>query len=122
MKKALLSLAVLMLAGSALAQEATLNTPVPRASEAKLVVREMNITQTMVTIVADVRDASNNDIRTQAFTVPDSRFPSATVAGVFTALDTVRASKTGGVLRRANFRILGFLFDNGYLSGVTLVP
>lgn len=122
MKHVLLTLALSLAVVSSFAQEASFNTPVARASEAKLVVSELTITQTQATIVVQVKDASNVDIRSQIYNVPDQARPSATVVGLFTAIDTVRASETGGVLRRANFRILGFLSDNGYLAGVTLVP
>jgi len=46
------------------------------------------------------RDASDEDVRLVTYTTGN-------VAGVFTAIDTVRSGETGGVLRRANFRILG---------------
>lgn len=102
--------------------EATLNSPVSRASEAKYVVRTLGISQTQASIEVSVQDSSNNEIRVQAFTCPDAAHPSATVAALFTALDTVRATESGGILARANFRILGFLFDNGYFPAATLVP
>lgn len=102
--------------------EATFTSPVSRPSEAKYVVRSMNVTQFVANIEVSVQDSGNNEIRVQSFTCPDATHPAATVPAFFTALDTVRASEAGGVLARANFRILGFLFDNGYFPAVTLVP
>lgn len=102
--------------------EATLSSPVARTSEAKYVVRSLNITQFVSGIEVSVQDSGNTEIRVQSFTCPDATHAGATVAALFTALDTVRATEAGGVLARANFRILGFLFDQGYLPAVTLVP
>lgn len=102
--------------------EATLTSPVAHASEAKYVVRSLNITQAVSNVEVSVQDSSNNEIRVQSFTCPDSTHAAATVSALFTALDTVRATETGSVLARANFRILGFLSDQGYFPAVTLVP
>lgn len=123
MKKTLAVLALVSLAGTfALAQEATLGTPVARAAEAKSTVRDFSASATSVTIEVSIQDASNNEIRVQSFSIPDAAHPSATVVGFLTAIGTIRATETGGVMRKANFRILGFLFDNGFLPGSTLAP
>lgn len=117
-----LALAFALLAPLVPAQEATLTTPVTRTSEAKQTVRTLNITQAQATIEVSIQDSSNAEIRVATYVVPDAARPTATVAGVLTALDTARSGETGGAMRRANFRILGFLQDNGYLPAATLVP
>lgn len=116
-------LLALLLSTSVLhAQEATLNTPVVRPSEAKYTVTSIFVSAAEARVVVAVKDAANAEIRSVTFEIPSEAQPSATVAGIFTALDTVRATETGGVLRRTNFRLLGYLADTGYLTGVTLVP
>ena len=124
MKKSVFLAVLLSVTGLASAQEATLNSPVARPSEAKLTVKRLDLTATQAVISISVQDASNNEIRYFNVVVPDPSpaTSTATVPGLVTAIDTVRATETGGVLRRLNFRILGYLFDTGYLQGVTLVP
>lgn len=124
MRKTILSILLLSFAGLASAQEASLNSPVARPAEAKLTVKRLDLTASQAVISISVQDSSNNEIRYYNLVVPDPS-PStatATVSGLVTAIDTVRATETGGVLRRLNFRILGYLFDTGYLPGVTLAP
>ena len=120
MKK--LSFVLLLLAGPALAQEATLNTPVARPSESKIAAKLIQIEQAKVVVSLSVRDASSSEIRYYDVAIPDAATPTATVAGFVVAIDTVRATETGGALRKLQFRVLGYLFDTGYLPGVTLVP
>lgn len=124
MKRIIISLLLLSFAGLASAQEATLNAPVARPAEAKLTVKRLDLTATQAVISISVQDSSNSEIRYFNVVVPDPAPATATssVAGLVTAIDTVRATETGGVLRRLNFRILGYLFDTGYLPGVTLKP
>lgn len=115
--KKLLSLALLLFAASASAQqpEATLQTPVARSSEAKYRVQEFSVNASQALVTIEVRDSTENIIRTFAVVDPDA-------AAFITALDTVRATETGGALRRVNFRILGRLLDAALITGVTLVP
>lgn len=113
---------LLMVSAGLMAQDASLSAPVARNSEAKMTVRSFCASQSAVGIEVSVQDAGNAEIRVQGYTVPDAAHPSATVAGFFTAIGTTRGGETGGVLRRANFRILGFLTDNGYLPASTLNP
>lgn len=123
MKRLLLSL-LLLTAVSASAQEATLNSPVARTSESKLTVKRLDLTASQAVISLSVQDSGSNEIRYYNVVVPDPApaTASASIVGLVTAIDTVRATETGGVLRRLNFRILGYLLDQGYLPGVTLVP
>jgi len=118
----LLLLLLLLLAPVAWAQEAALTVPVVRESEAKYTMKRITIEAAEAYFFVSVQDANGVEIREQVFRVPDTLHPSATIAGIFTALDTLRAGETGGVLRRANFRLLGFLLDNGYLPAATLNP
>lgn len=68
------------------------------------------------------QDASGNDTRTTVFTIPSASAPGATVVGLITAMMTTRATETGSNVRKLNFRVLGYLADQGLLTGVTLVP
>lgn len=125
MRKILLAFGLIVLALPCSAQEATLNTPVVRPSEAKQRVRNFNISAQGVpqaTIEISVQDSTDNEIRYFNVVVPGCGPQTATVAGIFLALDTVRATENAGQLRRSNFRLLGYLFDQGCLPGVTLVP
>lgn len=115
MKKLMQVFCLVLLGSVALAQQAALQTPVPRTSEAKYVVQEFSVSQTQAMVTIQVRDAAEATIRT--FDVIDTD-----ATAFLTAMDTVRATETGGVLRRMNFRILGRLADAGRISGVTLVP
>ena len=123
MRKTILSLLILI-AASASAQEASLNAPVARPAESKLTVKRLDLTATQAVISLSVMDAASSEIRYYNVTVPDPSpaTSTATVAGLVTAIDTVRATETGGVLRRLNFRILGYLLDSGYLPNTTLAP
>ena len=124
MKKLQIIVAFLAFAGLASAQEATLSAPVARASESKLTVKRLDLTATQAIISLSVQDTGNNEIRYFNVVVPDPApaTAAATVAGLVTAIDTVRATETGGALRKLQFRLLGYLFDQGYLPGVTLQP
>jgi hypothetical protein len=110
----------------AYAQQATLNTPVTRASEDNLQVMSYYATADgggrWEAIVA-VRDSGGNEIRRESYSGPDAAHPAATAAAFNTAVINVRASETGTDVRKVRFRITGFLKDNGYIvSGTTLVP
>ena len=113
MRKVLLFL--ILLAPWASAQEATLTSPVARPSEAKYKMQRVVLEAGEAYLTVSVQDSSNEEIRSITYRTVD-------VAGVFAAIDTVRSGETGGVLRRANFRLLGFLLDEGYLPPVSLVP
>ena len=126
MKKLLLSF--LLLAGSVSAQQATLNSPVSRTSEDNYKIAELFIRgnaggQTaQVLLAVSVQDSGGNEIRRFNVSIPDSTHAGASVSGFVTALITVRATETGTDVRKANFRALGYFSDQGYFSGVTLVP
>ena len=119
----ILSILILLCAGLASAQEATLSAPVAQPAETKLVIQRIDITQAQIIVSIDVKGGGNEQIRYFNVAVPDASHPTATVAGLVTAIDTVRATETGGVLRKLNFRVLGYLADQGLLpAAVTLVP
>lgn len=120
MKKILLSL-VLLCAVSASAQDATLTVPVSKTIT-KYVTSSFSMDVAQASIVVDQKDAGGNTLSTVSFLVPDSAHPTATLANFVTAFTTARGGETGGVLRRLNFRILGYLFDQGYLPAATLNP
>jgi hypothetical protein len=119
-----LFLILILSAVSASAQDAAFNTPVVRPSETKLAVKEINITPTQVVVSLNVQTSGGDDVRYYNVSVPNSApaTQSATVVGFITALGTARSGETGSALRRFQFRCLGYLFDTGYLPGVTLQP
>lgn len=120
---AALSVLVALAGGYVLAQDATFAVPVARSSEAKYVVRDFSCSFASQTasINLAVQDAGSTDIRLVTFTVPDAAHPSGTFVAFLSAIGTTRATETGGGNRRGAFRLLGFLSDNGYISG-TLNP
>ena len=124
MKRIIPSILLLAFAGLASAQEITLNTPVTRTSEGKYTLNRFDcnfVTNTCV-ITLDVKDSGNNFIRYFNVVVPDPAHPSATFTGMLNAAGTARASETGAAERRADFRIRGYLVDQGYFTAVTLIP
>ena len=122
MKK--LIIAAFLLSSTAFAQDASLNTPVTRPSETKLAVKEINIRPSQVVVSLNVQTAVGEDVRYYNVEIPDSSpaTQTATVVGFVTAIGTSRSGETGSALRRFQFRCLGYLFDTGYLPGVTLQP
>jgi len=129
MKKLLFILA-LTFSLQAQSQEATLNTPITRSSEAKYRLEILNFTRSPVQadITVAVQDSSNVTIRTIAFTIPGAAAcPTVTVVNLFTAMNTALTgptppAETGSQPRRSEYRILNYLAVQGCISGVTLVP
>jgi len=107
-----------------IAQDASLNTPVARASETKLAVKEINIRQVQVVVSLSRQTAASEEISYYNVVIPDPApaTATATVSGYITAIGTARSGETGSALRRFQFRCLGYLLDTGYLPGTTLVP
>jgi hypothetical protein len=105
----------------------TLTTPVTYPSEAKYRIREFctyaRPNETPYCIISiSVQSSADAEIRYINAVVPDPTHSGATVTGVYTALDTARSGESGTVLNRANFRVLGYLLDNGYFPAGTLNP
>lgn len=120
------------------AQEATITSPVSRASVAKVKIRTFQCDAANLSCQVTLRyqDSSNNaiadsDIATLGF-VASINVPSAsgapctsgtTLAGLATAMNSVRASETGTSPRIQQFRILGYFSDQGcYSQSITLTP
>jgi hypothetical protein len=126
MRKLALALLVLFLGlGVVYAQQATLNTPVTRASEDNLRAETLYISRDnggRWEVQVSVRDNGGNEIRRVVYSGPDSGHAGATALAIATAYTTARSGETGATARRLDFRLLGFLADQGYISGVTLVP
>lgn len=116
---------VVGLASVAVAQQATLNTPVTRPAEDNLRVESYYGSRDSGgrwEVYVSVRDSTGTEIRRTSYSGPDATHPAATAQAFVTAQMTARASETGTNVRKMDFRILGFLVDNGYISGVTVVP
>jgi len=110
------------------AQQATLNAPVTRNAEDNLRVESIYLTRDgggRWEITVSVRDSGGAEIlgRRTAYSGPDAAHAGATVAAANTAIIwTVRGGETGTNARKTDFRALGWLVDQGYIAGVTLVP
>ena len=100
------------------------------AQQATLSVAEPGVTATRVKVVASsvVGAPCNCATVTISYQASDgTEKRTATYAnlnaGTFiVALTTVRATETGPLAQKINFRILGFLVDQNELTGVVLVP
>ena len=115
---------LLVFSGLASAQDATLASPVAQPSEAKLVLQrfDCNFATNQCVISINVMDSGKTTvIRYFNLVVPDTAHPTATFAGILGAAGTTRATETGGAERRANFRVIGYLFDQGYLPQVSSI-
>ena len=104
------------------AQEATINAP---ESIARMVVANVNLGRDTSSVAVEFRTSGGEPRLQRVYTLTNA----AELVSLITAIDTPRSGETGGVLRRFNFRVLGWLVDNGKLvndSGqpiaVTLVP
>ena len=117
MKRLTFSLLAVLLAGVALGQQANLVTPI---SVTKVVVNRFSVRAD-----CSCAEVSIDYQSTTATNGTDSfRFSAGdgTLASFLTAIGSARTGETGSSARRMNFRILGFLSDNGLLTGVTLTP
>lgn len=127
MRKLLAIVAVLitLAAVHASAQQATFSAPITRPAEDNLRAESLYLTRDAGgrwEIQVSVRDSAGVEIRRLSYSGPDAAHPGATVLALITAYATPRAGETGGLARRLDFRLLGFLADQGYVSAVTLVP
>jgi hypothetical protein len=124
MKRLIPIVALLFVALLSSAQTATYNTPVSRSSETKIIVTNFHVLRdcACATIDLEVQDSNGVVIRPQSVGIPDPNIPTASLVGLTAAMETVRATETGNAIRKMNFRILGYLSDQGYLSGVTVNP
>lgn len=107
--------------------EHTLTTPVTYPSETKYVIYRFEASgsapgQATCLIIISVKGSNDESIRQFECKVPDETHPSATVSGVFNALDTAVQGEPAGALARSNYRLLKYLADNGYFPPGTLNP
>lgn len=126
---ALLALGV---ASCVMAQEAALNSPVSRSSIAKVKIDAFSFDRVNGAVVIGLiyQDSANVDISNPGlasrYTIPSAAGSPCTSAttlnGLAGAMNATRNGETGSNARIQQFRILGYLADQGCLSGVTLVP
>lgn len=137
MKRVLVLIALLLgIAPLAHAQQATLTAPinvtvptgttqVVQATHAIVTDVQESRDSANVTIVVAQRDSGGNVLRRLSIVIPDagSSCPTATVQGFENARSTARSGEQANAgARTQNFRVLGYLLDQGCISGVTLVP
>lgn len=122
LKAGLLTMLVVLAAPQVPAQSFNLTTPVTQPSEEKYRVKQYHLDDTgtvaapnpLAVIGISVRDSGNTkEIRTFNVVIPSTACGSATVNGLATAEDTERSGEPAGALGKKNFRILGYLSDNG---------
>jgi hypothetical protein len=108
----------------AFAQEATLASPVPRTTVTKAKIRSFNVAlnPANASVEVSLQDAGNVEVAVQPNVIPDPAHPGATVNGLATAMVTVRSGETGSDARKLQYRILGYLSDQGYLGASTILP
>ena len=120
----LISLLLVAYLGSVVlfAQDATLTSPI---TQTKLKVRSFVVVNppagtASANIELSSQDAGNNEVAQIARTIPGCG--TATVPGLVTAMMTVRATETGTDTRKMQFRVIGYLSDQGCLPASTLNP
>src|SRR5678815_2719615 len=106
------------------AQEVTLTSPVVRNNGTKYTISLFVVSTSPATANIEIalKDSGNVEISRTMNVIPDVSHPGASVAGLVTAMMTVRATETGSDVRKMQFRVLGYLNDQGYLPAGTLVP
>lgn len=115
---------IVLLTTTVYSQDYTLTSPVSRPAEAKHTLNTVDIdfVNNKIIVTIDVKGTGNEGIRYFNSVVPDPAHPSATYAGLLTAIGSARSGETGSPERRANFRIIGYLSDNGYFPPGTANP
>ncbi len=115
---------LLFVAAPLVAQQATLTTP-ETLSATKIVVASLSLDQNTANITVNYQASDSTTKRSLSYATVSQ----AELVSFLTALGSARASETGAVLRRMNFRVIGWMADNSKLldaSGaplsVTLVP
>ena len=127
MKRTILALILCFVALPLCAQVATLSTPEAQPTGTKLVVTAVAIDaingQAKISLVLQAVDGTT--IRSADYTT----FSQAEYVSFMTALGSARASETGTVPRRLQYRVLGWMSDNskftnaaGQVVTVTVAP
>lgn len=93
------------------AQQFNLTTP-ETVSATNAQVQQLVLTRTVALVTVEFQAADTTVKRTKEYSTSNA----AELASFVTAIETVRATETGGVGRKLNFRILGWLFDNGKIK------
>lgn len=106
------------------AQEATLGTPetAPTAVKLRVTGYSLSTEQGCVSVSVAFLTSGNVEVRRHGYRICSDESASI-FADWHTAIGSARPGETGVPNRRMNFRILGFLLDEGLLpTGSTLVP
>lgn len=123
--KALVAALFALAALPAFAQQATLNSQETYTISATNVkVQSVSISAAGASIAVEYQAADTSVKRVATYAAS-----SAELTSFLTALTSVRASETGGIARKCNYRVLGWLADNskftdpsGAVITVTVVP
>lgn len=124
MKTTLIAI-TLLLASTLSAQEATITAP-EQITKARIVV--LNVTEDFIDcqcarITLGYRTAAGVLLPEHNRVIEVGGAANLAQANAYlTARGTARANETGSAMRRTQFRILGFLADQGIISGVTVAP
>ena len=127
--------AILALATGASAQEASLTSPVARGNVTKIKVDQFVFSRpNSIAIRVVYQDATDVDAPVAdlpantptKFTIPSAIgqpcTSATTINGMAAAMNNSRTGETGSDGRKQQFRILGYLVDQGCITGVTLIP
>lgn len=113
----------------AMAEQATLNSPIAQASIHNYRVEDFHVVRNNGNprweVVLSQRDSGGNEVAPRlSFTGPGPSAPQsgATVTLLCTALDTIVSGEPTNDAQAANYRVLNYLITHGYLVGVTLAP
>lgn len=127
MKRLVLAFVTLFACGSLFAQSLTLTTPLTYAPATNAVVRSIHIDyaqQTAQVKIAYTTDSSGAVERAvDTFDIPADRAnPGTEFTSFLTTIGSVQTGETGGVLRRANYRVIVYLCASARLSCSAQTP
>lgn len=118
-----ITVAILLLASLAGAQEAPLAAPIAKASEVRKVIGKVELSRSPVQalIQVNVMDSDGNLSRYYNVDIPrvagdDPAHPNASIVTFLNAVMSSAPGETGTVPRRFDFRVLSYLKANGYLA------
>lgn len=93
------------------AQQANLTTP-ETISATNIQVQQLVLTRTYANITVEFQAADTTVKRVKEYSTASN----AELLSFVTAIENTRATETGSNARKLNFRILGWLFDNGKIK------
>ena len=115
--KRLIGILALLVALPLAAQTTTITTPEVGVTATRIVVSNFTVTRNGGTIGFEFQATDTTVKRTWSYGIDSSE-----IVSFLTALGTARASETGTVARRTNFRIVGWMADGNRFRGMDNLP